>query len=226
MLVYSGIASTAFRILLAKPMTNRKALFLALVITGVASAEARVYDLRPGDPGRAELTVEKTGLLSGKKHLFTFSQYDGTLRFDSANATASTVEFSLRAGSILCQDTWLGAKDLRKVQEYATKDMLAADRYPKISFRSIAIRKVDAIRYEVEGILTIRDVSKPTVIAASLTGNSGEPLSIEGTARVRLTDFGLKPPTAALGTIGTKNEMFFHFFLPAIARTESSRAGE
>jgi len=104
--------------------------------------------------------------------------------------------------------------------------MLEADRYPKISFRSIAIRKVDAIRYEVEGILTIRDVSKPTVIAASLNGSSGEPLSIEGTARVRLTDFGLKPPTAALGTIGTKNEMVFHFFLPAIARTESSRAGE
>ena len=94
------------------------------------------------------------------------------------------------------------------------KDMLAANRYPQISFRSTAIRKVDRSRYEVEGILTIRDVSKPAVVTTSLTGGPGESFSIEGTARVRLTDFGLKPPTAALGAIGTKNEMAFHFVLP------------
>jgi polyisoprenoid-binding protein YceI len=173
-----------------------------------------------------ELLVEKTGLLSGRKHLFTFSQYEGTLRFDSADATASAVEFSLRAGSILCRDTWLSAKDLRKVQEYAVKDMLAADKYPKITFRSTAIRKVDASRYEVEGILTIRDVSKPAVVAVLLTARSGEFLSFDGTARVRLTDFGLKPPSAALGTIGTKNEMVFHFVLPATTSTGSASGSE
>jgi polyisoprenoid-binding protein YceI len=206
-------------------MTNRKALFLALLMAGVASAEVRVYDLRPGAPSRAELTVEKTGLLSGKKHLFTFSQYEGTFRFDSANATASTVEFFLRAGSILCRDTWLSAKDLRKVQEYAIKDMLAADRHPQIRFRSIGIKKVDPNRYEVEGILTIRNVSKPAVVTASLTGSS-ESLSIEGTARVRLTDFGLKPPSAALGTVGTRNEMVFHFILPATGSAGSASGDE
>ena len=196
-------------------MTNRKALFLILLMAGVASSEARVYNLDAGNQGRLELTVEKTGLLSGKKHLFTFSQYEGTLRVNRDRPEASTVSFSLHAATILCRDTWLSAKDLRKVQEYAVKDMLAADKYPQISFRSTAIRKVDASRYDVEGILTIRDVSKPAVVAVSLTGGSGESLSIDGTARVRLTDFGLKPPTAALGTIGTKNEMAFHFVLPA-----------
>jgi len=164
-------------------MTNRKTPLLILLMAALASAEPRVYNLHSGDQGRLELTVEKNGLLSGKKHLFTFSQYEGTLRFDRERPEASTVSFSLQAATILCRDTWLSAKDLRKVQEFAVKDMLAADKYPKIGFRSTAIRKADASRYEVDGILTIRDVSKPAVVAAFLTGGSGESLSIEGTAR-------------------------------------------
>jgi hypothetical protein len=51
------------------------------------------------------------------------------------------------------------------------------------------------------------------VVVAWLTVGAGEYLSIEGVARVRLTDFGLKPPTAVLGTIGTMNEMVFQFVL-------------
>ena len=104
--------------------------------------------------------------------------------------------------------------NLRKVQEYAVKDMLAVDRYPRISFRSTAVRKTGT-RIEADGMLTIRDVTKPMVVTVSLRdGADGAPV-LEGNARIRLTDFGLKPPTAALGTIGTKNEMLFHFVLPA-----------
>ena len=55
--------------------------------------------------------------------------------------------------------------------------------------------------------------SRPATVGVALnTGSDTFPL-IEGSSRVRLTDFGLKPPTAALGTIGTKNEMLFRFVL-------------
>jgi len=210
-------------------MTHYKAFFLIpvlLLAAGAACAETRTYKLRAGDHDRVELVVEKTGLLSGKRHLFTFSQYGGAVRFDRERPETSTVAFFLQAGTIVCRDTWLGVKDLRKVQEYAVKDMLAANRYPQISFRSSGIKKIDPSHYEVEGVLTIRDVSKPVVIVASLTVGAGESISIEGGARVHLTDFGLKPPTAALGTIGTKSEMVFRFVLQATASTGSLRVGE
>jgi hypothetical protein len=42
---------------------------------------------------------------------------------------------------------------------------------------------------------------------------SDEVLMFRGTARVLLTDYGLKPPAAPLGAIGTKNEMEFSFSL-------------
>lgn len=185
---------------------------LVLVAAGWASAAASEYDLRPGGGAVMELSVEKTGLLSGKKHLFTFSSYQGMVMLDREAPEASDATFSLDAATILCRDTWLGAGNLRKVQEYALKDMLAADRYPKIAFRSTAIRKAGD-HFEAEGTLTIRDVTKPVKLTVSLRdGAEGTPV-LEGNARIRLTDFGLKPPTAALGTIGTKNEMLFHFLL-------------
>jgi hypothetical protein len=58
-----------------------------------------------------------------------------------------------------------------------------------------------------------------------LVDSSGSPL-IEGMSVIRLTDFGLKPPTAAFGTIGTENEMSFRFAIALANRDETSSAGE
>jgi len=187
---------------------------LLVLITAVFGWPApAAYEIRSGDPSVLELTVEKTGLLSGKKHRFTFSRYHAALEFEPAAPEISNVVLTIEAGSITCQDTWLSAKDLRKVQDYAVKDMLAADRYPRIAFRSTAIMKIDSSQYQVQGELTIRNVSRPVTVTASLQAGANTLPLIEGSARVRLTDFGLKPPTAVLGAIGTKNEMMFHFVL-------------
>ena len=158
-----------------------------------------------------ELTVEKTGLLRGKKHLFSFTEYRGMLIFDRDAPDRSAVMLFVESASALCRDAWLSAKDLRKVQEYAVKDMLAADRYPRITFRSTAVNKIDANRYQALGMLTIRETSKPVSLLVSLRVDSSGSPAIDGMSVIRLTDFGLKPPTAVLGTIGTKNEMSFRF---------------
>ena len=109
-----------------------------------AGAETAIVQLRAAASGRMELTVEKTGLLSGKKHLFTFSKYQGTLRFDWETPQASTVEFTIGAGTIQCRDTWLSAKHLGKVQQYAVKEMLDAEEHPQIYFRS-TVTKSDQV---------------------------------------------------------------------------------
>jgi hypothetical protein len=47
-------------------------------------------------------------------------------------------------------------------------------------------------------------------------------LSFQGSAKIKLTDFNLKPPKAALGAIGTKDEMSFSFVLKAEAGKPAS----
>lgn len=205
-------------------MSAMKTILLLLLAASSGWTAPVAYEIRPDDRALLELTVEKTGLLSGKKHLFTFSRFQGALLFDRDAPEKSAITLVIEADSIFCHDTWLGAKDLRKVQEYAVKDMLAADRYPRITFRSTAIHKLEGNQYEAQGLLTIRDIARPAVILVALDAASGAIPRLEGSSRVRLTDFGLKPPTAALGAIGTKNEMFLRFVLtgtpPGIGASE------
>jgi polyisoprenoid-binding protein YceI len=182
------------------------ALWPALILRG-----ANVYTISPTEGANTALIVEKTGLLSGKKHLFVFNRYRGSLHFDRDRPEQSRVQLVIEANSIECKDTWISAKDLKKVQDTALNDMLAASENPEIRFVSTAIRMAGTDNYQVDGELTIRGRSKPAVVKLLLDSSEASKLAARGEARVRMTDYGLKPPSAALGTIGTKDEMTFTF---------------
>jgi len=170
-------------------------------------AEAVNYDLAPAPGNRLVLEVFKTGFLRGKKHTFHFERYRGTLSYDPAQPTATRVRLGIEAGSLVLKDTWLSAKDFQKVQKYALEDMLAATRYPELTFESSAVQSTGTDQFEVQGKLTIRDVAKPVVIRVTRRA----PLTFEGSATLLMTVWGLKPPSGGLGTVGTKDEMAFSF---------------
>lgn len=194
-------------------MSHLLVFLLSAVLT---FAQASSYAIAPTQGTRIELLVAKTGLLRGKQHLFVFDRYQGTLTYDPQKPESSRVTFTIAAGSAVCKDTWVSAKDLRKVQDYALKDMLDAERHPNITFASTAIRPLSDRKFEVQGDLTIRNVAKPVVTTVSMSNRADGSLSAEGTAQIRLLDYGLKPPSAAFGTIGTRNEMALSFTLVAL----------
>jgi polyisoprenoid-binding protein YceI len=109
--------------------------------------------------------VTKTGFLRGKQHLFVFESYRGILRYDPQQPESSQVNFTIEAASAVCKDTWLSAKDLRKVQDFALKDMLDAAHHPEITFTSTAIRQAGAGGFEMQGMLTIEMAFSFTVTA-------------------------------------------------------------
>ena len=121
------------------------------------------------------------------------------------------MNLTIDARSIVCRDTWVSAKDLDKVQRVAYDEMLVAGKFPSITFHFGNIRQVAADRYDVHGELTIRDITRPAVVAVELKPHN----TFAGSATVRMTNFGLKPPSAALGLIGTKDEMTLSFVLRA-----------
>jgi polyisoprenoid-binding protein YceI len=188
--------------------------FLLFTQTMCVAAQGK-YSLAPSPSSRLELVVTKTGLLRGKQHLFVFDRFNGRLRYDPAKAETSHIEFEIVSKSIVCKDTWVSANDLRKIQDVATKDMLDAEKHPKVIFTSLEVRQANAGSFEVRGNLTIRGITKPIMITASVSPSASGTLAIEGRTQVRLTNYGLKPPSAALGTIGTKDEMTLSFHLAA-----------
>jgi polyisoprenoid-binding protein YceI len=183
-----------------------RAIAVALILISAVSAQTQRYALRPNESNRLELRVAKTGIYRGKVHVFTFPNYTGSLSYDPQKPEASQVTLTISARDIKLTDTWLNEKDFKSVQEYALKDMLAAEKYPDITFTSTAVRATDPSHFEVRGMLIIRGIAKLAVLNVGVNEKR-----FQGEATIRLTDYGLKPPKTALGLVGTENEMKFSF---------------
>ena len=187
----------------------------ALAFAGLASAQ-KTYEIQAAEGSRFELLVYKTGFMKGKIHSFLFPRYKATLSYDAKAPERSQVRLTIETAPVQLTDTWLSAKDFQKVQEFARKDMLNAERYPSMTFDSSSISAAAGGGFEVKGTLTIRNVAKPAAIRVKLDPLPDGTLRFIGESKIKLTDYGLKPPSAALGTIGTKDEMDVKFTLVAI----------
>ena len=62
----------------------RKVLVYCLLASPLFAADLKSLRVGPAAGTRFALEVEKTGLLSGKKHLFLFERYSGILQLDPA----------------------------------------------------------------------------------------------------------------------------------------------
>jgi len=167
-----------------------KRIFVFALAAGLLQAET--YEFGPSEGSRFALEVYKTGLMAGKKHVFIFERYSG-------EATEDSVRFVVDTRSVVCTDTWVNEGSRKKIQRTARDEMMQADKFPELVFTSSKVSGGD-----VAGMLTIRGVARPVVVHVRRDGDA-----FEGDAVLKLSDWGLKPPSSglSLGLIGTKNEM-------------------
>lgn len=179
----------------------RRALLFSLAATVLLAVQA-TRSLQPGPQTQLNLFVGKTGFLSGKEHHFTFERFTGT-----ADLAKLSLRLEIEAASIRCLDNWVSERDRNKILKVATEDMLAAGRYPILRFESQQVLQKSPSQFDIAGLLSIRDRTQSVRFTANREENDG----FSGELKVRLSDFGLSPPSAALGLIGTKDEMRFTF---------------
>lgn len=189
-----------------------------LLASGLGAAIAR-YGIEPFEGDRFELKVYKSGLMAGKVHVFVFDSYQGEFRYDPASPESAAVEFTVQSGSIRCLDDWVSEKDRGKILREAREKMLAVDEFPTLRFQADGLTPAGGGGFLAQGTLTIRDRSQTVPVEVRIEP-AGVTYRLEGSAVVSLEDFGLKPPSAALGLIGTKSEMDLRFALRAVAAKE------
>ena len=151
---------------------------------------------------KVEAVVEKTGLLSGKKHVLAWEKFNGTMNLNPAN-----VAFTVEAGSLKVLDDWISdgkKEDVRK--EALGKNVLDTAKFPEIRFVSTAVSGDIGGAFQVSGNLTVRGITKPVTLAVKRNG-----ASYEGQTQFPMSGFGIKPPKAALGAVGTRDEMIIRF---------------
>jgi len=116
------------------------------------------------------LTVETTDLYHGKKHLFLFENYRGTLVFNARKPEESKIELTIDSRSAVCKDDWVSSGDLRKIMETTFEDMLAVKQFPTMTFVSGSVRPIGGNQFEAQGNLTIRNTPKPVTVNVQLDG--------------------------------------------------------
>lgn len=128
------------------------------------------------------------------RHLITkvrgrFSDFDGHVRFDDTNPSASSITLTLQAASI---DTNQPDRDAH----LRSADFFHVDQHPSLSFVSTNVVALGGDRYDVTGDLTIRGVTHAITVPVSYVGVATDPwgntrAGFEGETTINRKDFGL-----------------------------------
>ncbi|GMT45633.1 MAG: hypothetical protein IEMM0006_1465 [bacterium] len=109
-------------------------------------------------------------------------------------------------------------KSESSLMDNKTYKALKKDKYPKISFLSKGETsfklKGENFSSTIKGILTVAGIKKMVMI--QVTGNiSHNLIKVRGVYTLKMSDYGIKPPTALFGTIksGDTIEVHFHIIL-------------
>jgi polyisoprenoid-binding protein YceI len=167
---------------------------LPLLVAGLAHADAAEW----------KLDTSHTNIGFSVPHLMVssvegrFKEGSAKVRIDDADLTKSEVSVEINAASI---DTF----DAKRDEHLKGADFFDVKKFPKVTFKSTKLVKAGAA-YKLTGNLTIRDVTKPVTLDATLSAPVKTPWGTHARAakvsgKIKRADFGLKW-NAALETGG------------------------
>lgn len=175
-------------------------LWLALAVAGNATAQERTYALDPVHT-RVMLAVDHAGF---SRAIGTVSGTTGTLRLDPEDWTGAQVE-----ARVPLQRLEFGDEEWNQ----ATLDgsLLDAARHPEAVFVSDRVEPLGEHRARIHGTLTLRGVSRPVTLEATLNAVKRYPMppfrrtaGFSAVAMLSRADFGI---TAWPGVIGDLVEL-------------------
>jgi polyisoprenoid-binding protein YceI len=142
-----------------------------------------------------------------------FTDFTGTVNFDSARPESSRVEAKISVKSI---DTGIAARD----HHLLAADFFDAEKYPTMSFRSNSVHTIGEQAADVHGELTMHGKTQPVVIHVELLSpakSASDTLSWKVTAHLRRSEFGLRwnPVIEAASGISDDIEIQMRITTPA-----------
>lgn len=160
--------------------------------------------------------VAKSGLFSAFAHNHTISAPIAHVVLDEKSKTAS---ITVLTAEMRVMDTGVSEKDRAEIQATMLgPKVLDAQRFPEIKFTSSRIEETARGRFRVSGALQLHGVTRELVFPVTGTREH-----YSGKARLKQTDFGIRPVTVAGGTVKVKDEIEIDFDVYAPAQSQASR---
>jgi polyisoprenoid-binding protein YceI len=92
-----------------------------------------------------------------------FNEFSGTISYDAADISKSSVEFKAKAASI---DTGVAQRD----QHLRSADFFEVEKYPELTFKSTRVERKGKDAYVAHGTFTMKGVNKEIAIPFKLFG--------------------------------------------------------
>jgi polyisoprenoid-binding protein YceI len=176
-----------------------------LSITGFvcAAASAEQWHI---DAEKSEITVRvyKAGVLGAFGHDHEIA---APIKSGAVDTSAHTVELRVAAGSLKVRDPNVSEKDRGEIQSTMLgPEVLDVEHHSEIVFRSTGAESTGDRAWRLRGNLTIHGQSRP--VEVEVRENAGH---YRGGARLKQSEFGIKPVKVAGGTIRVKDEIRIEF---------------
>jgi polyisoprenoid-binding protein YceI len=131
-----------------------------------------------------EFQVKHLGIANVKGQ---FKEFEGTL---DVNPDGVVAHGKVNVASV---DT----REPQRDGHLRSPDFFDAETFPEITFESTSVRPIDEDTFEVEGDFTIRDVTRPLKLQATVEGTETDPqgnprVGVSATAQINRSDFGMK----------------------------------
>lgn len=170
------------------------------------SCAAAVAQPRAIDTQKSTMTVRvyKAGVLGAFGH---DHQISAPISAGTADPTARQVELHVKSAALRVTDPDASEKDRAQIQATMTgPEVLNTAQYPDIVFHSTRAQQAGDGSWTVSGDLALHGQTRPVTVAVK--ESSGH---YAGTARFKLTDFGIKPVKVAGGAVRVKDEIRIEF---------------
>ncbi|MGD0710761.1 MAG: YceI family protein [Bacteroidales bacterium] len=182
-------------------------LVLSFIMYGYTTSSTKTYKV---DKQKTTVIVNGTSNLHDWETNVT--NFDGEL-------TAQTNSDNLIEGITLLNVNFY-AKSFnsgKSLMDNKTYDALKADTYPLINFTLTSVTDKKLInkvqQFTALGYLTIAGATKPVSLVALSTIGANSEVYFQGTKTIDMTQFGVNPPTALLGTLTTGKDVTITFKL-------------
>jgi polyisoprenoid-binding protein YceI len=157
---------------------------LVAALPALALAAEQTYSF---DPSHSSMGFRVRHLMS--KVAGNFGSFTGELRMDPADLAKGSVSLEIDASSI---DTANEKRD----GHLKSADFFAADSFPKITFKSTKVTSKSEDHLLVDGLLTMRGVTKPVTLDVVYGGMMTDPwgntrTGFDVTGKVNRKDFGI-----------------------------------
>ena len=163
-------------------MTRRRTITaLALLVAGALG-----FMTSPANAAMETYNIDKdhTNIGFRIKHFFSkvpgrFNQFQGTIELDRDDLGQGKVTISIDTASI---DTNEAARD----KHLRSDDFFAVEKFPKMTYTSTKVIKVSDDKLKIDGVLTIRGISKPVSLDVDVLG-FGKGYGFRGAFEARTT---------------------------------------